>query len=195
MNNLQYYDSNELEQVTPQIDFRVVELISTDSYSDKDIWDSIKKTGEEKLLAICAVQTSIIGLGNKTYGTFKYQGKEHTVNDLYKSKGIKTDSTLGSKLSPGDLTPRRLNRAFRLIIRKYLEHSDSISSYLWRKYTPRDPKYRTVCYPGSEHLVDNNGDALYIYNAYKELDVKQKTDISNRILRVFNARGLLLEVA
>jgi hypothetical protein len=190
----QYLTKVQLQRYTPEIDFSAVKLISTDSYSDAEVWKSILATGDSKTLAICALQTAIIGLGNKTYGQFEYQGVGKTVVEVYNAKGVKTNSTLGSKLSPGDLTPRRLNRAFRLLIQDYLVQNPAISSYLWRKYTKQDQRYRTSCYPGSEHLIDTNEQAEYLYNAYKELDIRLNTAISERILRVLNARGLILSL-
>jgi hypothetical protein len=188
----QYLTTIQLQKYTPAIDFSSVRLISTDSYSDEEVWKSILATGDSKTLAVCALQTSIVGLGNKTYGQFEYQGVEKTVAEVYSAKGVKVNSTLGSKLSPGDLTPRRLNRAFRLLIQDYLIQNPAISSYLWRKYTKQDPVYRTSCFPGSEHLVNTNEQAEYLYSAYKELDLRLDTKISERVLRVLNARGLIL---
>lgn len=189
----QYFNASQLRSRAPNLDSIEFKLVSTDSYSDEEVWNNIIASGSPQILAVCALQTAIIGLGNKTYGQFEYQGSTQYVLDVYNAKGVKLNSTLGSKLSPGDLTPRRLNRAFRLLVHDYLIKNPLISSYLWRKYTPKNSKYRISCFPGAEHLVETNEEAAYLYNAYKELDARMSTNIANRIARVLSARGLVTQ--
>lgn len=190
MSEQKYFTLEKLKGILPRVDLGEVKLQSTDSYSDKEVWESLEKSGDLKTLAVCALQTSIIGSGNKNYGSFSYKGTELSVEDVYKKKGVKMDFAPGSKLEPGELTPRRLHRAFRLVIKTYLEQDSSTASYLWRKYTPRDDKFRTICFPGAEHLIEDNESGLYLYRAYQELDSRKNTNIAERIKRVLEARGL-----
>jgi len=182
-----YFSEAKLHSYSKTVTIGSLALLSTDSYSDQAVWDSIK--GSEDILAACAIQTALIGSGNKILGSFKLDGQEMSVRDIYAAKGVNMNANLGSKLEPGDMTPRRLHRAFRLVIRQFLEKTPSVSSYLWRKYSSRDEKFRTICYPGSEHLVSTKEEAEYLLETYKRLDEKKGTNISERIQRVLEARS------
>lgn len=190
--NAQYYGLEELKELVPKIDFKDVELLSTDSYSDSAVWDSINATGDVKTLAVCAIQTAVIGTGNRNLGALKYKGTEMSVEEVYKLRGVKLGLKLGSKIKPGDLTPRRIQRAFRMVVKDYLTSRPDISSFLWRKYSPQDKEYKDCCFPGAEHMVETKAEAQYLHNAYKELDKKQNTNIADRIERVLQARGIVI---
>jgi hypothetical protein len=193
MSSQQYFTLGKLKELMPSVDLKSIKLLSTDSYSDQEVWENLEKTGDVKTLAVCALQTAIIGSGNKNFGTFSYKGAEMSVEDVYKKKGVIMNFSSGEKLQPGDLTPRRLHRAFRLLIRNYLEQSTDNASYLWRKYSSRDERYRTICYPGSEHLIEDSAEGCYLYHVYRELDSRKDTNIAERIRRVLEARGLKIE--
>jgi len=57
--------------------------------------------------------------------------------------------------------------------------------------------YRTICFPGGEHLVSKSEEAEYIYGVYKKLDQELNkrgltSGISTRIERVLLARGFTI---
>jgi len=191
MSEQQYFTLQRLKSAIPKMDFSKVVLQTKDSYSDEAVLKSLNETGDVRTMAICALQTSLVGSGNKSFGTFKIGNTEMSVEDVYKAKGVKMNALLSDKLEPGDLTPRRLHRIFRYTIRTYLEEHIEASSYLWKKYSDKDEKYRTICYPGSEHLIESKEEAAYILAVYKELDERRMSNISERVLRILSARGLI----
>jgi len=188
---MQYLNEEQLASICPKVQLKTLELISEDSYSDKDIWDSIIKTESVEVLAGCAIQTAIIGFVKGSLGNFKLKNELISVNDIYKACSVNMECEQGSKLSSYELTPRRICRAFRLIIRQFLEKHENCSSYLWRKYTVQNEVFRSTCYPGSEYIVKTQETAAYLLDAYSELDKQRNTLLSDRIKRVLTARGLI----
>jgi hypothetical protein len=186
-----YLNDAQLADMSKKITIGNIVLLSSDSYSDEEVWKSIRSTGASDMLAACAIQTALVGSGNQVLGEFELNGERMSVRDIYKAKGVIMNSSVGMSLNSGDLTPRRLHRACRLIIRQFLERNPSYSSYLWRKYSNKDEKFRTICYPGSEHLIKTREEAAYLIDVYENLDERKKTNISERIVRVLEARGLV----
>jgi hypothetical protein len=182
------YASKQSHWDLSQVSF---ELMTTDSYSDEAIQESILKTKLSKELFGAALQTAIVGQGNKTFGTMKINNQVVDLKDLFAQCKVKMFETLGSKLDPGDLTPRRLQRFFRYHIRDFLIENPSTSSYLFKKYSTMDTKYRSVCFPGAEHMCEDQESALYILQTYMRLDMKIGLNITDRIARVLSARNLL----
>jgi len=187
----QYLDKNTLLQLVNVSDTTIFEAVSKDSYSDTAIFETIKKLKGIEPLFFAALQTAIVGFGNKSYGEFKLEGETHDVEKIYKEFGVKSDLQQNAKLSPGDLTPRRLQRFYRYQIHQFLEENVSVFPYLWRKYSTLDPKFRTISFPGAESLVVNQLDVDYVLEIYAELDKRLAVNISERIRRVFLARGLM----
>ncbi|CAO3648163.1 unnamed protein product [Cunninghamella echinulata] len=182
MTEQQYFSNDDLKTLVGSIDIGNFGIISQDSYSDSEIWKTIKQKKAEKQLLCCAIQTAIIGFGNKSYGEFKLD---------YDAYGVKDDLNLGSKIAPGNLTPRRLQRFFRVQISNYILDHHEIAPYLWKKYSNLDNKYRHLTFPGAEFLVENKDEALYLMDTYTELDKRLKTDVKSKIERVLVARAIL----
>jgi hypothetical protein len=187
----QYLTSAEIQKLIGDIDISDMELVRTDSYSDSDIFTTIKKTGHQKELLCSAIQTAIVGMGNKKYGSVAMSDKIVDIEELYKKCNVKVKLELGSNLAPGDLTGRRLQRFFRKQISDYILKS-GVASYLWRKYSDQNDKYKHLVFPGAEHLVDKEDEILYLLATYKQLDNRLGTQITDRISRVLNARGLFV---
>jgi len=187
----QYFGMSDLQALKPSMDLHRIEVIGQDSYSDTEVWKSIENTKAVVTMAVCAIQTAIIGSGSRTYGSCEYKNEHYDVAEIYQMKQVNTKSKFGDKLEPGELTPRRLQRAFRHVIHEFLTVRTDVSSYLWRKYTDRREEYRATCFPGAEHYIQSEDEAEYLLFAYKELDERLKLSISDRILRVLQARGLL----
>ena len=125
----------------------------------------------------------------------KIKGEEMELRKFMLKHEIKFDNSIGSKLEPGDITLRRLCRVYRFHLTELLKKNTEMSSYLFRKYTDQDEKYRTICFPGAEHLVSTTDEAQYLYDAYKRMDDKSeesgvKTSFTERISRVLLARGV-----
>jgi len=188
----QYLTGDEIQKLLGEIDISDMELVRTDSYSDTDIYNSVKKTGLQKELLCAAVQTAVVGMGNKKYGSVAVKNSLVNIEDLYKRSGVKVKLELGSVLQPGDLTGRRLQRFFRKQISDYIR-STGTASYLWRKYSTHDERYKHLVFPGAEHMVDTDDSIHYLFETYRELDKRLNTKIAERIERVLNARGYFLQ--
>jgi hypothetical protein len=187
----QYLHADEISRLLGDIDISDLELVRMDSYSDSDVYKRVKDTGMEKELLCSSIQTAVVGMGNKRYGSVAVGGKIVDIEDLYKKCGVKVKLELGATLEPGDLTGRRLQRFFRKQISEYIKRTGA-TSYLWRKYSDHDDKYKHIVFPGAEHLVENNDEVLYLMKTYVQLDARLNTRISERIERVLNARGFLV---
>jgi len=190
MASKQYLDSKEIQQSLGKISLSTFKLLSSDTYNETAILESIRNTGMASELACAALQTSIVGFGSKTYGSFSYKGIDVDVKTLYSQCSVKWDLKINSKLDEADLTPRRLQRFFRYHIKNYLVTNTEVRPYLWRKYSEKDDKFRSSTFPGSEHSIDNVEEAAYLVRTYENLDRICNTNISARVLRVFSARGI-----
>ncbi|KAI8093642.1 uncharacterized protein BX664DRAFT_330219 [Halteromyces radiatus] len=144
-----------------------------------------------KLLLFCALQTAIIGSGNKVFGEFDLEGEKIGVKAVYKEYNVRDDLGLQSKIQPGELTPRRLQRFFRVQVKDYLEKNEEVVPYLWKKYSDLDLRYRSVTFPGAESLVETKEEGLYLLKTYQRLDHLLSLSISERIKRVLLARKIL----
>jgi len=190
----QYLTGDEIQKLIGDIDISDMELVRMDSYSDADIFKTIKKTGLQKELLCSAVQTAIVGMGNKKYGSVSVKGQLVDIEKLYKQADVKVKLELNATINPGDLTGRRLQRFFRKQISDYIKKT-GVASYLWRKYSTHDDNYRHLVFPGAEHLVDTDDSIRYLLQTYSELDKRLNTRISERIGRVLNARGFFVTLA
>jgi len=187
----QYLTGEEIQRLIGQIDLSDLELVRMDSYSDSDVFNTVKKTGKQKELLCTAIQTSIVGIGNKKYGSVSVNGDLIDIEKLYKECGVKVKLELGAVLNPGDLTGRRLQRFFRKQISDYISRTGQ-ASYLWRKYSTHNEDMKHIVFPGAEHMVEHKSEVAYLYDTYQELDRRLGTHIAERIQRVLNARGIII---
>jgi len=173
-------------------DFNRVLLVQTETYNEHDLKKTIDLVGKDTLAAI-AVQLSIVGYGNKTYGEVIVDDKKVNIYDFFKKNGIKSDLTINSKLTTTDLTPRRIIRFFRYTIDDYIKNNVEVQSYLFKKYClNKNGNTRSFTYPGFEHIAEPNVDNIKIrelLKTYEFLDSRLNTKISDRIKRVLIARG------
>jgi len=192
MSNIQYFTEPDFNAVKHTFTCEISEIIlmNTDSYSDLDISKSIEASGKAKELCAAAIQTCIVGYGNKNYGSVKLNGVEINIKKLYDDTGVKTNYDLGSKLESTDLTPRRIQRFYRYFIHEYLEKNKNLTTYLFRKYSTNDLNYRTNVYPMAEHAVKKKKESLYLLHTYLSLDMRLGINLHDRIMRVYLARGL-----
>jgi len=186
----QYYSIKELTEISRHIEVTDLKLVSTDTYSDEEIYAAILETGKAELLACAAIQMCVVGFGNKIYGSFKYKDVTYDVLKLFDECNVKCNLTLTSKIEAHELTPRRLQRFFRFHVYQFLEKNKTIKPYLWRKYSTRIEKFRSTTFPGAESLILNDDEVNYLLETYRFLDQRNNTKISDRIHRVFEARGL-----
>jgi hypothetical protein len=184
----QYLTGDQIQELLGEIDLSDFELVRMDSYSDQAIYETIKKTKKEKELLCSAIQTAVVGMGNKKYGAASLNGEIVDIEKLYKECNVKVKLDLGSVLQPGDLTGRRLQRFFRKQISDYIKKT-GVASYLWRKYSDHNEKYKHLVFPGAEHFVESEDELLYLFEVYKALDHRLNIKITERIQRVYNARG------
>jgi hypothetical protein len=187
----QYLTGDEIQALIGEIDLSDLELVRMDSYSDQAVYETIKNTKKEKELLCSAIQTAVVGMGNKKYGAVSVNGDMVDIEKLYKECNVKVKLELGTVLQPGDLTGRRLQRFFRKQISSYIQKTGT-ASYLWRKYSDHKEAYKHLVFPGAEHLVEKEDELLYLFEVYRALDERQNTKITERIHRVYNARGYFI---
>lgn len=187
----QYFSEEEFIQNIDVDKLNHFKTISTDSYSDLKMLQSLKSTGFFDELMCSAVQMSVIGFGNKTYGNMLFKGESVSLDQLFRSCDVKTDLTLNTPIGPDVLTPRRLQRFFRYATKIYLDKNKEKSSYLYRKYSNGNLRFRTKVFPGAESMITKKDDAIYLLQVYQNLDTRLRTKITERIARVFVARSIL----
>jgi hypothetical protein len=168
--------------------------MSQDSYNETEIMNSIKATSKEDELCMAAINMACVGYGNRRYGNFKHKGTIIDIANLLTNCGVKLGLPKDAKLKDEDLTPQRLCRAFRHNIQKYIV-ANKFETYLFRKYSSQDPKYLHLMFRGAEYLDDLNPDeCAYLMETYATMDEKLNLNISERIKRVFQAKGYLKRV-
>jgi hypothetical protein len=165
--------------------------MSQDTYNETAVVEAIGKTKKQGELLMAAINMSCIGYGGQKYGLFKLKNEIVDIAALLKSCGVKLGLTKDSKLAETDLTPQRLCRAFRNHTRAYIQEK-GFETYLYRKYTNHNPKFADICFRGAEYLEDLKPDEVeYLLELYARLDHERSTQISERIRRVFQAKGYL----
>lgn len=187
----QYLDKKLLLKEVGEFDPSNFVAVSRDSYSDSAVLHSVKQVKGTEMLLYVALQTAIVGYGNKNFGEFSVDQESFDVEKVYRSFGVKYQLEQGAKLQPGDLTPRRLQRFFRFHIHDYLEKHPETYTYLWKKYSDNNLVYRSITFPGAESMVETEQEAHYLLTVYHELDKRLGTQIAERIKRVLIARKLI----
>ncbi len=190
LGNEKYMEGVEILELIGEVKIDGFATISQDSYSDKEIWNTIKRIKGQKNLLCCAIQTAIVGYGNKSFGEFMMSEERVDVKSLYDMYGVKNDLDQNAKIKSGDLTPRRLQRFFRAHISKYIKDHKEVNPYLWKKYSTMEEEYRHICFPGAESLIKTQSEAQYLIETYLELDRRLGINISERVQRILTARGI-----
>jgi len=163
--------------------------MSQDSYNETAVLKAILASGKKEELLLAAINLACIGFGNRKYGNFKLRDKIIEIAILLAAAGVRFGLAKDAKLSDGDLTPQRLCRAFRNHIRAYLEET-KLETYLFRKYSTHESRYASILFRGSEYLDDLNKDEVdYILETYGVMDTKTSLNLSDRVVRVFQAKG------
>lgn len=195
---MQHIDNKSLEQlisIESLDDFKIYTKCEKqekkdlkDNYSEIEIYKSIKKK-DIQLLLCCAIQTAIVGIGNNVFIDFYKDGEKINVDKIYKEMNIKDKPN--KDLRPGDLTPERLRRFYRLHIYEYIIKNPNIYPLLWKKYSTVDIKYKAITFPGSEYLIEDKIDGFYLLKTYINLDKKKGTDITKQIKKILLNRCVL----
>jgi len=174
--------------------FAITDLIKTDTYNEEELIKKIKeyKVDVQRQLLKCALHIALIGSGKKNYGKIMDKGEIINVSDIFKETGVSFENEQNKKLTDKTLTARRLVRIFRYQIQKYLVTKNE-QSYLFKKYSDQNEVYRSICFPGAEHLVTKKEDAKYLLEVYKQVDIIQNTKFCERLKNIFRAREIIYE--
>lgn len=186
----QYLDAKTLLKI---LDVKISpnDLIKTDTYHEMKLLDKLNEFKEDTKIQLlkCAIQIAIIGAGNKNYGKILHNGIEIPVADIFKSNNIIHGIEINARLKDDQLSARRLVRIFRYQIQKFIIESKT-PSYLFSKYSDNNENYKSICFPGAEHLIISREEANYLLFVYHRLDQDQETNFCRRIKFVFNARKI-----
>jgi len=175
-------------------DFKSLELHSNDTINEFKIVEFLKKTGRLEELLTATIQMAVIGFGGRNYLKYIYKGETKDLKKLFNETGVKYNNNLSDILEPSTPTPRRLLRIFRFQVFSYLRISGK-ATYLYLKYSEGKEEFRTICFPGAEHMIKRKVEGDFLQNAYKKLDDNLKlqgkqSGIAERIRRVLLARRL-----
>lgn len=163
-------------------------LMSQDSYNEELIAKKINLSRDKNELFQCTLNMSLVGFGNKRYGTYRQGDQIIDIGTTLRNHGVKLNNPQSAQLKEDDITPQRLCRFFRYHIRDFIRKND-VSSYLFRKYTDRNLKYREIVFRGAEYLDDLQDDEFnYLLEATKNLDNRLGTNISERVIRINEAK-------
>jgi len=190
-----YFNKNQIEEIIGIITIsNEFALMSQDSYNEQLIANKVKQTGKEgtQLLYYSSLNLAIVGFGNQKYGNFRIGDEIINIPKIFVKYGIKYGNTKNSLLKEDDLTPGRLCRFFRYQIKEYIQKSN-YQSYLWRKYSDRNVKFGPICFRGAEYLDDLTEDeSKYLLSTIQKMDAKLQSTVSERVQRVFEAKGKFL---
>jgi len=176
---------NILGEIIIDKDFRTM---SQDSYNEEAVANKIKEKNPKDLL-LAAINMSTVGFGNQKYGQYRIGDNIVNIQMLFQKYNIKFNLPRSSILKEDDLTAGRLCRFYRHKTRKYILEN-KIDTYMWRKYSTRDPKFRHVCFRGAEYLEDLTVDeANYLLKTIKTMDSRLGINVSERVIRVYDAKG------
>lgn len=167
--------------------------MSQDTYNETAVIEAIAKTGKQNELAMAAINMSCIGFGGKKYGVYKHKDAIVDIGNLLNTCHVKAALGKDAKLAENDLTPLRLCRAFRFQIREFIQ-TKKLETYLFRKYSDQNIKYLDICFRGAEYLDNLRKDECdYLLLVYAKLDADRGINVSDRIKRIFQAKGYLIK--
>merc|ERR1712217_530926 len=146
---------------------------------------------DQELLQKCAIHISIIGAGNKNFGSIRHNEEVLNIEDIFLKLKINYKNIINQNLKEDEITPRRLVRIYRYHIQKFIETTGR-PSYLFLKYSKRSVGAEIICFPGAEHLITNMNDFIYLMDTYKILDQRLGTTFCQRLERVGIARGIII---
>eukprot|EP01126_Amoeba_proteus_P019164 TRINITY_DN19806_c0_g1_i1.p1 TRINITY_DN19806_c0_g1~~TRINITY_DN19806_c0_g1_i1.p1 ORF type:complete len:293 (-),score=52.89 TRINITY_DN19806_c0_g1_i1:27-905(-) len=187
----QYLTKEQIHNLLGEVHTQGFSLVSTDSYNEQAIAEKIKSLGSEArdILFEATLNNAIIGYGQKNLGVVKIEDKYLEIHDIYQKFGVSINNPPGSNLAEDELTPNRLMRFFRHYIRDWIK-TNKVGSYVWRKYSSRDPTMMEVCFRGAEYLEDlTQQQADYLILTTVNMDRVLGTNMIDRVLRAFDARG------
>jgi len=182
----QYLTQDELMSIKVTMDMIP---LSTDTYDESAIWNSISKLNLEHCFAL-ALQFAIVGVVGDNYGRCIITGQEYDIKTLAIECGLKLKNGPQTRLAPGDLTFKRLARFFRYQIAIYIRDYNR-PSFLFRKYGNLQDRSDLV-FPGAEYMVTLE-DSGPLTTAYRNLDQVYGTRFLERLLfpiRIFLKRQI-----
>lgn len=187
-----YLNYSEIKSIIGDIQFDDSFVpMSQDTYNEEAVLTTIQVTGKVMELSMAAINMACVGYGNKKFGVFKHNNLLIDIAELMTACNVKIGLTKDAKISEKDLTPQRLCRAFRYQIREFII-ARKFETYLYRKYSTREQKYAHICFRGAEYLDDlKKEECDYLLLLYAKLDADRNTNISERIRRVLQAKGLV----
>jgi len=187
-----YLNKDELLNSIKYGDIKKDDLISADSYNEKLLLEKFNNFDEDVkiLLLKCAIHIAVIGYGNKTYGSIRdNDGSVLKIEDIFNKYDICYNKNMGEKYKEDTLSARRLSRLLRYHVQKFIIDNNR-PSYLWFKYSNKDVGKIGICFPGGEHLIENQDEADYLNKTYDNLDKLMNTKFCERLKRVYIARGV-----
>jgi len=193
---MQYLNKDILLSSVKFNDISTDSLISADTYNETKILENFLKNDidAQKLLLKCAIHISIIGSGNKTYGSIRDDNDNvYNIKDIFQKYNVVYNKSIGEKYDDYTLSARRLVRLFRYQIQEFIIR-EKRPSYLWLKYSDKNIDKIQICYPGAEHLITNKDDAYYLLGCYQKIDLLMKTEFVKRLYRVIIARSIFTQL-
>jgi hypothetical protein len=169
-------------------------LMSQDSYNEEQIASKIAKSGGQNDLFMAALNMSIVGYGNQKYGNYRINDQIINISQVFVKYGVKYNNNKMAILKDDEITPQRLCRFYRHATRQHIYTTKS-QPYLWRKYSSRDARFMHICFRGAEYLDDLSlEEASYLLLTVKQMDARLNTNISERVIRVFEAKNTKFKI-
>jgi hypothetical protein len=189
----QYLTKNDTTQIHDFIDkIKKEDLISTASYDEGEMLAKFNLFSEDiqLQLAKCSIHIAVIGAGQKTFGQIKHNGQIMEIEEIFKDNNIKYNLGQNFKYESDMLSSRRLVRLFRYLISEFIKKTNK-NSYLWRKYSDQNMDFSYICFPGAEHLVEKETEAIYLMSTYNNMDTLRNTKFLEKLERTYIARGIM----
>jgi len=190
---MQYLNKEILLNNVDYANIKTDDLISADSYNEEEVMSKFKNIDKigQNLLLKSAIHISIIGSGNRTFGMVRDDNNiVLEIKNIFSKYNIFHNKNINEKYDKNTLSARRLVRLLRYHIQRFIIETNR-ASFLWLKYSDRNNKMINICFPGAEHLVEKEDEAIYLLNTYKNVDIILGTKFQKRLERIFIARRIL----